>query len=328
MRYRTQELVALAVLGSSMALDAECSDMEATYPEQPISLVVGYPPGGGADGLARVLAKYLSEALGQRVTVINRAGAAGNIAAATVARSAPDGYTVFLSARPNTIHKVMYGDLEYDFARDLAAVALLATTPNVVVASKDAPVTNVQDITALASAHPGALKCASPGVGSTGYLLCEIFQQETGVDMLHVPYRGSESAYMDVVGGRVDLMFSTLPSAMPYLRAGKLRGIAIMSRSGSTVPLPTMTELGLPELDLESWAGLMVPAGTPRHVIQQLNVAINGLLAKEEVRAALAELGYMVPQQPNPPSVLEVLISIETERWLTTLQAKNIRPLH
>lgn len=328
MRCCKQELVALAVLSSSLAFDAECGDIEASYPDRPISLVVGYPAGGGADGLARVLAKYLSEALGQKVNVVNRAGAAGNIAAATVARSEPDGHTVFLSARPNTIHKVMYDDQEFDFARDLAAVALLATMPNVIVASKDAPIASVQDITALAKAYPGALKCASPGVGSTGYLLCEIFQQETGIDMLHVPYRGSEPAYVDVAGGRVDLMFSALPSAMPYLRAGKLRGVAVMSRSEGTVPLPTMADVGLPALDLESWAGLMVPAGTPHDAVRRLNEAVNALLCRQDVQAALAQLGYMAPKQPNPPSVLEVLISIETERWLATLQAKNIRPLH
>ncbi|WP_233238824.1 tripartite tricarboxylate transporter substrate binding protein [Bordetella sp. LUAb4] len=303
---------------------------ERAYPTRPISIVVGYPPGGGADSLARLLAKTMTKKLGSRVIVVNRPGAAGNIGAEAVARATADGYTLFLGARPNTIHKVMYASLAFDFNEDLVPVSLIATTPNVIVASRHSPIRNLEQMLEVAETNPGQLRCASPGIGSTGYLLCEIFQQETGVSIDHVPYKGSAQAYMDLLSGKVDVLFSTLSSAIPHIRQGTLQGLAIMSETtnGHPVELPTMAERGLPTLDLDSWAGLMAPTGTPPYAIQKLNATINELLADEDVLSDITQLGYVAPRQPNPPEALQTLAAQETERWTAVLKTRNIIPYH
>jgi tripartite-type tricarboxylate transporter receptor subunit TctC len=324
------ELAALTLAGSALPFGAMAADNEAIFPQRPVTLVIGFTPGGGADPLARLLAKHMSEELGQKVTVDNRPGAGSNIAAEAVARAVPDGYTLYFSSRPNTVHKTMYSDLKYDFNRDLVPVGLVATMPMVVVAGKHAPIHTIQELITLAKAYPGGLTCASAGVGTSGHLLCELFQQEAGIDMLHVPYRGGAPALADVVGGRVDVQFVSLPAALPQIQSGHLRALAVMSRQ--RVPaarhIATIAESGLANLNLESWYGVMVPAGTPDHAVARLNQSINTVMTRQDVQETLMELAYAAPQQPNTQQTFGDLIAEETQRWTGILRDRNINPLH
>jgi tripartite-type tricarboxylate transporter receptor subunit TctC len=325
-----RDLVALALVGSAVPVGAMASDSEAVYPRRPVTLVIGYPPGGEADALARVLSRHMTDELGERMIVEYRPGASGNIAAQAVARTVPDGHTIYLGGRPQTIHKVMYGDLKYDFSQDLAPIAQAATVPYVLVAGKHAPITTMEDVVGLAKAYPGALSCASTGVGSTPYLLCEMFQQETDIELQHVPYRGSVQALIDVIGGRVDVQAAAVPAALEHIKSGALRPLAVMSslRVAAMPDVPTMEEAGVPGVALEAWYGLMAPAGTPSHIIARLNRSVNSALMNPDLREELANLGAAPPLQPNTPGALKDLIAEETERWTRILNVRNIRPLH
>jgi tripartite-type tricarboxylate transporter receptor subunit TctC len=317
-------------MGSTLPLGAMAFDTEMAYPQRPITLVIGFTPGGTTDSLARLLAKHMSDDLGYKVIVDNKPGAGSNIGAEAVARAAPDGYTLYFSSRPNTIHKTMYGNLKYDFARDLVPIGMVATVPAVIVAGKDAPVRTIPDVVALAKSYPGGMTCASPGVGSTSHLLCELFQQEAQIDMMHVPYRGDQPALADIMTGRVDVQFVTLPSALPHIKAGNLQGIAVMSRIRvpSIPQIPTIEEAGFPDLALDAWFGLMAPTGTPQHVIQRLNHSLNVALSDRDLQASMMQLSYTPPPQPNTSHAFKQLIRGETERWATVLRERNIKPLH
>ena len=328
MRFCKRELAALSLIGGVLPMAVFASEPEAVYPERPITLVVGFTPGGGSDGLARILAKHLGDELGQKVIIDNRPRAASNVAAEFVARAAPDGYTVYLSTRSNTIHKTMYEHLKFDMGKDLLPIGLLATVPNVIVTSARSPIEHVRDIVALADAYPGAVTCASSGVGSTGHLLCELFQRETKTSMLHVAYRGSAPGLVDLAGGRVDLLFSVLPAALPHIQAGTVRPIAVMSRQrASTIPqVPTVEETGILGLNLDTWFGLMAPAGTPPHVAQRLNDSINAVLLDPALQAAFMAQGYVAPLQPNTPDTFGRIVADEIERWTTIVRERNIKP--
>jgi tripartite-type tricarboxylate transporter receptor subunit TctC len=326
MHFGKRELAALALAGTAVPMSALASGSEAPYPQRAVTLVVGYPPGGGADALARLLARHMAEDLEQNVLIENRPGAAGNIAAESVARATPDGYTLYLTARPNTLHKVMYGYLTYDLANDLTPVGLLATSHSVIVTGKHAPIASVRDLITLAKAYPGALTCASPGVGADGYILCELFKQETHTDVVHVPYRGAAPALIDLIGGRVDVLITSLSSALPHIKAGSVRALAVTSRQRVPVAshIPTIYESGIPGLDLDTWYGLTAPAGTPSQVIARLNESVNAVLMKSELEQALMEGAYGAPLQPNTPETFKDFIAEETERWTAFLKARDI----
>ncbi|ANN65902.1 Bug family tripartite tricarboxylate transporter substrate binding protein [Bordetella bronchialis] len=324
MHFCSRELAAVALLSGAIPFCAMSADTETTYPQRQITLVIGFPPGGGAEALARLLAKHMSDELEQSVIVDFRPGAAGNIAARGVARAQADGYTIYLGSRPNTIHKTMYPGLDYDFSRDLIPIGLAATMPYIITVGKDTPLATVQDIVALAKAYPGAPTCASAGVGTSDHLLCALFQQETGTDIAHVPYRGGLQAFTDVIGGRVDMRFAPLPAALPHIVAGNVRPIAVMSRS--RVPAlphtPTIAEAGLPNLALDSWYGLMAPAGTPPQVIARLNQSMNTVLATQEMQEALLHQAY-IPPPPDTSAAFGALIAEETVRWTEVLRQRN-----
>ncbi|ANN67831.1 Bug family tripartite tricarboxylate transporter substrate binding protein [Bordetella bronchialis] len=330
MSFCRRELAILTLVGSASAvpLGAQAAQADVAYPTRPITLIVGSTAGGGADGLARLLAKHMTDDLGQTVLVNNRPGAAGNVAAEYVARSAPDGYTLYISIRPNTIHKIMYEHLKFDMSTDLVPVGLLATVPTIFVSGANGPVEDIKDVIGLAKAYPGAVSCASTGVGSTAHLMCELFQQETGTDLLHVAYRGSAPAFTDVIGGRVDFLIAALPAAMPHIQAGTARPIAVLSpqRTAILPNVPTVEEVGLSGIDLDAWFGLMVPAGTPASTIERLNHSVNTVLLKPEVQEAFTSQGYVAPLRPNTPETLRQLIVEETERWTTIVRERNIVP--
>ncbi|ARP87581.1 Bug family tripartite tricarboxylate transporter substrate binding protein [Bordetella genomosp. 9] len=333
MHHLKRNLAILALASTTLPWGAMASDQDAVYPQRPITLVIGFPPGGSTDALARLLARYLGEALGQKMIVQYKPGAGGNIGAQYAARAAPDGYTLFLGARPNTIHKTMYGSMKYDFSRDLVPVGLVATMQYVMVSSTHAPIATVDDVVRLARAYPGAMTCASAGMGTTTHLLCELLQQELDIDMQHVPYNGGAQALTDVIGGRIDIYAASVAEALPHVRAGALKPIAAMSsvRIQTMPDVPTLEESGAPQLsglELGNWTGLLVPAGTPSHVTAKLNRTINAALIDPGLHDAMARLSFAPPQQPNTPTAFKELIAEETHRWNQILRMRNIKPLH
>lgn len=292
-----RRLAAFAMLGSLLSAGAKAFESTAPYPSRPVTLTVGYPPGGGADTLARLLARHLAKELEQDVVIHNRPGAASNIAAEAVAHAKPDGYTLYISTRSNTIHKSMYGHFDFDMASDLAPIGVLAKVPNVILTGTQSPISSVADLITLAKRRPGGVTYASTGVGSDTHLLGELFQQHAGIQLLHVPYRGGAVAMADVIAGRVDLLIFSLPGALPYIKTSSARPIALLSstRASPVAGVPTMEESGVRNVNLETWFGLMAPAGTPASVIVKLNRAVNAVLAKPDLRDALGAQGYVMP---------------------------------
>jgi tripartite-type tricarboxylate transporter receptor subunit TctC len=328
MYFNKPELAALILLGSAVPPGACASGTEASYPQKPLTVVVGYSAGGGADSLARLLAKHMTEDLKQPVVIENRPGAASNIAAESVARANPDGYTLYISTSSNAIHESMYGQFKYNLASDLMPVGLLASVPSVLVAARHAPVQTVQDLIKLARTYPRELSFGSPGVGTQAHLMGELFQQVTRTDLLHVPYRGGAPALVDLMGGQVDVLSVSLPGALPYIRAGKIRALAVMSRlrAPTIQDVPTMEEAGVPGVDWEIWFGLMAPAGTPPNVIARLNKCVNSVLMEPDLQRAFMDGGYVTPLQPNTAETFGRFIAEETTRWTAFIKEKNIKP--
>ena len=339
MQVGKKELAAIALItatlpGTTLAFDDREANTESApemvYPTRPVTLVIGYPAGADSDSLARLLAKHMAVPLGQKVIVDYKPGASGNIGAQTVARAKPDGYTLYVGVRPNTIHKTMYAHMEYDFSRDLVPVGLIATMPYVMVAGSHSPLSSLEDVLNLAKAYPGGVSCASGGMGSTSHLLCELLQQDMGIDLRHIPYRGAAQALADLIGGRIDLQIAPVAAALPLIHSGKLRPIVVMSRlrvpALSTVP--TIEEAGAPGLDLGAWHGIVAPAGTPADVIAKLNKSINIALEDPDLREAMERMAFVPPPVPNTPEGFKKFIAEETERWTSILHTRNIRPVH
>ncbi|ARP90045.1 hypothetical protein CAL14_06860 [Bordetella genomosp. 9] len=317
-------LVVLAVVAMMLARPAVATEASSAepYSTNAITLVIGFPPGADADALARLIARHVGAALKQKIIVAYRPGAAGNIAAAYVARAQADGQTLYLAVRPNTLHKVLYPDVAYDFSRDLSPVALVATMPFVMVTGANSPIATIQDLLQRARRDPGALSCASDGMGSAPHLLCERLQQQARIGMLHVPYRGAAPALTDVMGGRIDVQIVPVAAALPHIASGRLRPLAVMSatRLPALAHVPTMEEAGVPGLSLQAWYGLVAPAGTPAPVIERLNRSTNTALRGPGLRDAMARLAYAVPAQPNTPAMFQAWIAEETARWTAVLQ--------
>ncbi len=315
---------AAAVIGALVSATAQAAK---PYPERPVTLVVGYAAGGATDIVARLMAKSLSEELGQTIVVENKTGANSNIGAEIVSRAAPDGYTLYVGSIANTINRTLYSQLNYDFVRGFEPVGLLATIPNILVVNPKLPVKTVQEYVAYAKTHPGKLTCASSGSGSSIHLSCELFKMQTGTDILHVPYRGSGPAVADLLGGQVDSMFDNLPSSLPHVQAGKLRAIGVTSpqRLPSAPDTPTLAESGLAGFDVESWFGLMAPAGTPKPVIERLNQAMNKALASPALQASYQQSGFYAPPQPNTPETYARKIASEIDKWAKVVKSANLK---
>ncbi|AXA74239.1 MFS transporter [Achromobacter insolitus] len=315
---------AAAVIGALVSATAQAAK---PYHERPVTLVVGYAAGGATDIVARLMAKSLSEELGQTIVVENKTGANSNIGAEIVSRAAPDGYTLYVGSIANTINRTLYSQLNYDFVRGFEPVGLLATIPNILVVNPKLPVKTVQEYVAYAKTHPGKLTCASSGSGSSIHLSCELFKMQTGTDILHVPYRGSGPAVADLLGGQVDSMFDNLPSSLPHVQAGKLRAIGVTSpqRLPSAPDTPTLAESGLAGFDVESWFGLMAPAGTPKPVIERLNQAMNKALASPALQASYQQSGFYAPPQPNTPETYARKIASEIDKWGKVVKSANLK---
>ncbi|CAB3671920.1 hypothetical protein LMG26690_01116 [Achromobacter animicus] len=318
---------AAAVALSGALMTAAPAWAAKPYPDRPITLVVGYAAGGATDIVARLMAKSLAEELGQTVVVENKTGANSNIGAEIVSRAAPDGYTLYVGSIANTINRTLYSQLNYDFVKGVEPVGLLATIPNILVVNPKLPIKTVQEYIAYAKQHPGKLTCASSGSGSSIHLSCELFKMKTGTDILHVPYRGSGPAVADLLGGQVDSMFDNLPSSLPHVQAGKLRAIGVTSpqRLPATPDVPTLAESGLPDFDVESWFGLVAPAGTPRPVIDRLNQALNKALATPALQTSYKQGGFFPPQAPNTPETFAKKIASEIDKWGAVVKSANLK---
>ncbi|HEV7372156.1 tripartite tricarboxylate transporter substrate binding protein [Arenibaculum sp.] len=267
------------------------------YPSRSVRMVVGFPAGGSVDIVARLVGQELSQALGEAFVVDNRSGASGGIGTDHVAKSAPDGYTLLMgSAVSLAANPSLYSSLPYDPARDFAPVSLVALQPNMLVVHPSLPVRSVAELIAHAKAHPGTLNYGSSGMGSTQHLSGEMFCRQTGVRMVHVPYRGGAPALSDLIAGRIQLMFETIPTALQAVRAGQLRPLAVttLRRSASIPDLPTIAESGLPEFQSRGWIGLVAPAETPAAIVDLLNRRTVEILRKPEVTARLVDLGLEV----------------------------------
>jgi len=307
------------------ALPALSSPIRAqAYPSQPVRIIVGFAAGSGSDIFARLMGQWLSERLGQSVLIENRPGGGGNIGTEAVVKSPPDGYTLLQWVPANAVNNTLYGNLSFNFLRDIAPVAGTARAPYVLVVNNDLPVKTVPEFIAYAKANPGKLNFASAGVGTGIHMAGELFKLMTDVSMVHVPYRGAGNAMTDLIAGQVQLMFDTTAASIPHIRAGKIRPIAVTTaaRSALLPDLPTVADT-VPGYEASGPFGLGAPKDTPPAIIDKLNREINAVLADPKVKARFADLG----SEPLTGSPAEIgrMLAAETEKWTKVIRAANIK---
>ena len=315
----------LAALCISFVVTAPSARAQA-YPVKPIRLIVPFAPGGPTDILARAVSAKLTESLGQSVVVENRGGAGGNIGAEIVARAPPDGYTLLMGATStHGINPHLYTRLGFDPVKDFAPVTLVANTPSLLAVHPSLPVRTVRDLIALAKIKPGQLSYASAGNGSSNHLAGVLLCMMAGIDMIHIPYKGSGPALIDVIAGQVPVMFNNTASVMPHVKADKLRAVALTSaeRSPLVPGLPTVAESGLPGFEVRSWHGIFVPAATPRDVIGRLNTEIVKGLHQSDVKERLNAQG--VELVGNKPEEFAAFIQKELAKWSKVVKASGAR---
>ena len=309
---RSARLFALAWLG----IAALCGGAAhaADYPTRPIKFVVPYPPAGTTDVLARIIAQWLTERLGQTVYVENKPGAGNNLGVEFVVNSPPDGYTMLLVNPANGINATLYKNLSFNFIRDIAPVAGIVRTPNVMEVTPSLPVKTVPEFIAYCKANPGKINMASSGSGTSVHLSGELFKTMTGCDMVHVPYKGAGPALLDLIGGQVQVIFDNLPSSAGHIKSGKLRALAVTSaqREPSLPDVPTVAET-VPGYEATAWFGIGMPKNTPREFIDRINAEVNRALADPKIRARLAELGGR--PIPGTPEDFGKTIADETTKW-------------
>jgi tripartite-type tricarboxylate transporter receptor subunit TctC len=296
------------------------------YPERPIRMVVGFPPGGAADFSARILSQHLGPALGQTIVIDNRGGAFSNIANDIVAKAAPDGYTLLVTADATiTINPSVYAKLPYDAQRDLTPVTMLITFANVLVLHPAVKANSVQELITLAKAQPGQMRYAHPGIGSLQQMSAEFFKLRTGVDFISVPFKGGGPAIVSLMGNETQLSFATPPSAIPHVKGGRLKAIAVTSakRFGALPDLPTISESGLPGFDVQGWIALFAPAKTPRPIVERLYKESARIMhlpdSKERVLAGGAEPSGMPPDQARE------MVRTETAMWAQVVKTAGVK---
>jgi tripartite-type tricarboxylate transporter receptor subunit TctC len=296
-----------------------------TYPSRPVRWIVPFPPGGGTDILARLIGQWLSERLGQQFVIDNRPGGGSNIGTEAVVHAPPDGYTLLLAASVHTINPSLYDNLNFNFIRDIAPVAGIMRVPNVMVVNPSVPARSVPEFIAHARANPGKINMASAGIGTSQHVAGELFKLMAGIDMVHVPYRGTAPALADLLGGQVQVLFMSPASSTGYIRAGTLRGLAVTSSTRSQA-LPDLPPLGdfLPGFEASLMYGLGVPKNTPAEIVDKLNKEVNAGLADPNVKARLAGLdGALLGGSPDD---FGQLIAEETEKWRKVIRLANIKP--
>jgi tripartite-type tricarboxylate transporter receptor subunit TctC len=296
------------------------------YPSRPVRIIVGAPAGGGIDVTARLIGQWLSERLGQQFVIENRPGAGGNIAAEVVIRAPPDGYTLFLVTPANAINATLYEKLSFDFINDISPVGALMRVPLVIVVNPSLGARTVPEFIAYAKANPGKVNMGLGGTGGVDHVAGELFKMETGVNMTLVPYRGLAPALTDLIGGQVQVLFSSITAAIEYIRTGKLQALAVTSavRAAALPNLPTVGEF-VPGVEASQWYGVAAPKGMPAEIVGKLNQEINAGLADPKLKARLADLGGIVIA--GSPTDFARLITDETEKWGKVIRAANIKPV-
>jgi tripartite-type tricarboxylate transporter receptor subunit TctC len=293
---------------------------EDDYPNHPVRWLVGYPPGGSTDICARLIGQYLSEHLHQQFAIENKPGAGNNLATEMAAHSPPDGYTLFLVNPANAINATLYKNLSFDFIHDMAPVAGFIRVPNVMEVNPEVPAKTVAEFISYAKANPGKVNMASSGIGTSVHLSGALFMLMTGVNLVHVPYRGAAPALTDMLGGQVQVMFDNLPSSIAYIQAGRLRALAVTTatRAKALPDVPTVGET-VTGYEASAFFGMAVPRGTPRDIVEKLNDAVNAALADPAMQAKLAELGGT--NIPGTPEDFGKIIADETEKWSKVVKA-------
>jgi tripartite-type tricarboxylate transporter receptor subunit TctC len=300
---------------------------QADYPNRPVTLVVTVPPGGAADFVARLIGNKLSEAVGQSVVISNRAGAGGTTAAVQVSKTDPDGYTLLLNTiATHGIGPHIYANLGYDPVKDFAPVILIAKLPLILAVNADVPAKSVNELVALAKARPNELSFSSAGTGGAPHLAGELFKSLTGTELLHVPYRGSGPAVIDLIAGRITMMFDATPSLLPNITAGKLRPLAAASpqRHRLLPDVPSFAELGYPRMDIALWYGIVTRGGTGAPIVQRLNAELAKILEMPDVRKALADQGADVSS--GSAEDFAAFMRNESERWSAVVKQAGIKP--
>ncbi|MBY4947987.1 tripartite tricarboxylate transporter substrate binding protein [Cupriavidus respiraculi] len=312
------------LLALGLAATSPSAAAAAPYPSEPIRIIVGYQAGGPTDLTARLLASKLQASLGQPVIVENKPGAGSNIASEYVAAAPPDGYTLLLAAAPITMTKFLYKGLKFDVQKSFEPIANVMNAPAVLAVSPKLPARDLQSLIALAKQRPGSLTFGSTGTGGSQHLAGELLKQRAGIDLLHVPYKGASTALTDLMAGTVDMVFMTSMSALPALKSGNPRALAVASkkRLPQMPDLPTMDESGLPGFEADSWNGLLAPAKTPAAVLDRLNAEVNKALASPEVRDALVSQGAVVVGGSRQE--FRQYLDKEVERWSTVFKTVKI----
>jgi tripartite-type tricarboxylate transporter receptor subunit TctC len=324
---RTRFLIALAgaALALVLAFPAH-SQAPAAYPNRPVKLVIPFPPGGPLDIVGRAIAQKLTDVWGQSVVVDNRPGAGGNIGADIVAKSAPDGYTILMGAlSTHAVNPSLYAKMPYDAVADFAPITLVAVTPNVLVVNATLPVNSAKDFIAYAKANSGKLAFGSGSNGSAGHLAGELFKVETGADIIHVPYKGGAPATQALLAGDTQFMFDNLANAMPQVKAGKLKALAVTTaqRSKLAPDLPTMAEAGLQGFDISTWFGLFAPAGTPKDIIAKWNAEVAKILNSPEMREKLVAQG--AEPAPTTPEQFAAFVRSEIPKYAKIVKASGAK---
>jgi tripartite-type tricarboxylate transporter receptor subunit TctC len=317
-----QRLAAVAFAAVAFVQVSGTARADDDYPNHPVRWLVGYPPGGSTDIVARLIGQYLTEHLHQQFSVENKPGAGNNLATEMAAKSTPDGYTVFLVNPANTINASLYKNLPFDFIRDMAPVAGFMRVPNVMEVNPNVPAQSVAEFISYAKANPGKVNMASAGIGTSTHLSGALFMMMTGVQLVHVPYRGAAPALTDMLGGQVQVFFDNLPSSISHIQAGRLRALAVTTatRAPALPDVPTIAET-VPGYEASAFYGMAVPQGTPRDVIDKLNKTVNEALADPAMQQKLAELGGGGATMPGTPEAFGKYIAAETDKWSKVVKA-------
>ena len=322
---RHREVIAL-VTSSIAAAACSLASAQSNYPSRPIRIIVAYTPAGTTDILARALGQEFTKSWSQPVIVDNRPGANGNIGTEAAAKAQPDGYTLLMgTAATHGVNPSLYPKLPFDAVKDFAPISLTAIVPNILVVNNGLAVKTVKELIAYAKANPGKLTHGSPGVGSTGHMSAELFKSMAGIQMAHVPYKGSAPTLQDLMGGQIQVVIDNIPPYLPQVKAGKIRALAVTpaKRSPAAPDLPTMAEAGLKGYDASSWFGLFSPAGTPRDVVQKIAAESQRILNLPDVRDRLLGLGA----QPvgGTPEEFGTFVQEEINKWAGVIRAANIK---
>ena len=317
----------LFICALTLGLIIPSSFAQSNYPNKPINFIVPYGAGGGADSRSRQIAQKMSVILKQPIIVDNKPGAGGNIGTEFIAKAAPDGYTIGMgNFAPMAVNKTLFGNLRYDPETDITPIVLIEKGPLVLVVNPNSPYKTVQDIVAAAKAKPGTLTFSSGGIGGSHQLSAELFEQNAGIEMIHVPYKSGSAGLTDLMAGNVTMMFDQMYSAMPSIKAEKLRAIAITSKKRSPLlpNIPSFSEIGYPKVEVLNWQGLIAPKGTPKVIIDQLNAAANEALKDPVLRELMLSQGNEIGG--GSPAEFAALIKSESTKWSSVVKTANIKP--